>query len=923
MNASHFYSWTVEETSLEDNSTWPLDIFDNETADANATAAAGNGGSSSSSAASSTTTTTTTTITTRPTTSTPSTTTELDESYQASADYHWGSLNGNAEVYPARSRFRLGGGPFGFKTSVKLPGGMCLLHNDFAFEDDSCVQNPQNCSEGLSFSLWHKASYDETLMYSERYIPRQALISTGGDLQGTPGLLVYLQNHVLGVVVSTGSLYWRASVSGLLVNHAWNSIGVRWQAPGSADEQTVRGLQLFINQQRVAAMVNGLPASPRPPVEPVQLMVGCHRTSTRSIYSEFCADCELDEVAIWRRALPDHQLSLFNGGHKEARALSAHEFSSIVGQVNLRDLEQQQQAVQVLIGVLSKTDKESEAGGGSEDETDMEELSDIMETMTDLKTLKRSQTADELDKLAVRPMNAAGVVRGLEDWVMASVSRVPLRSDNDTVLVNKKTDNIQMTMKKMKLGHFKEAELASFPEGDEDKDGSVELPTTVFNKEGCDDTPINIVFGKYDTLGDVAPRRVAESDEMTSREAELVNIDSAVLSLRVSVGDSEGRQERDDDTETDVSSCLPTSEQLRAAPVKTQLTHKTQTPALRKTLFHTEPKSDILRRLCVWWNPELSDGAGGWDPTGCEATDQSTELVTICACENFGQYAVMTEKVEPKRIPEEAEAARFIKYFLYAISGILLLLFILVVTCRPRVGDMFHRMRQHTALALVALALCTCLSDLEAVRRDRHSCAAIGVCTQFFHLVTAVMLACEGYANFRAVIEGTVGGKLGTYICLAWGLPSMVVGYTLVSSMDQLGDDPRCVLGWSASLKARALLGPLVLADAAALLAAAVAACNSGHARVRVDLRAEVRSLSRGHVVFTVLQTVGHTLALVCYVVLAGDDSEGAAVAYSLFQTYAALQGVFFFFIMGYMSMRFKRALPCSGRREQLKDEEQ
>ena len=70
--------------------------------------------------------------------------------------------------------------------------------------------------------------------------------------------------------------------------------------------------------------------------------------------------------------------------------------------------------------------------------------------------------------------DAAGIVRGLEDWVMASVTRVALRDDNDTVVVNKKTDNIQLTMKKMKLSRFKRAELASFPENQKDKDGSVQ-----------------------------------------------------------------------------------------------------------------------------------------------------------------------------------------------------------------------------------------------------------------------------------------------------------------------------------------------------------------------------------------------------------------------------------------------------------------
>ena len=44
---------------------------------------------------------------------------------------------------------------------------------------------------------------------------------------------------------------------------------------------------------------------------------------------------------------------------EEPKALSAHEFGSIVSQVNLRDMEQQQQAVQVLIGVLSDSGAET------------------------------------------------------------------------------------------------------------------------------------------------------------------------------------------------------------------------------------------------------------------------------------------------------------------------------------------------------------------------------------------------------------------------------------------------------------------------------------------------------------------------------------------------------------------------------------
>ena len=72
------------------------------------------------------------------------------------------------------------------------------------------------------------------------------------------------------------------------------------------------------------------------------------------------------------------------------------------------------------------------------------------------------------------PADAAGLVGGLEDWVMASVSRVPLRDENDTVLISKNTENIQMTMQKMNMQLFKRRELASFPAGQRKQTGKVE-----------------------------------------------------------------------------------------------------------------------------------------------------------------------------------------------------------------------------------------------------------------------------------------------------------------------------------------------------------------------------------------------------------------------------------------------------------------
>ncbi|XP_037090046.1 uncharacterized protein LOC119110358 isoform X2 [Pollicipes pollicipes] len=208
-----------------------------------------------------------------------------------------------------------------------------------------------------------------------------------------------------------------------------------------------------------------------------------------------------------------------------------------------------------------------------------------------------------------------------------------------------------------------------------------------------------------------------------------------------------------------------------------------------------------------------------------------------------------------------------------------------------------------------------CLADLDTVRQARHSCAALGSLMQFFYLAAAVMLACEGYANFRSVIEGSVNGKYRAYVAFTWGIPSLVVGYTLLTQLEQLGDDPRCVIGWRAHLKVRTLLAPLLLAMGVALVGASVARCNARHARARSELLFDQLSVCAGHGWFTLLHTVTWVLGMVSYVTLAGDDSQVAGIVYSLFQALSAMQGVFFFLLMGSMSNRFHAALPCTKHR--------
>ena len=82
---------------------------------------------------------------------------------------------------------------------------------------------------------------------------------------------------------------------------------------------------------------------------------------------------------------------------------------------------------------------------------------------------------------------------------------------------------------------------------------------------------------------------------------------------------------------------------------------------------------------------------------------------------------------------------------------------------------MFHQMRMVTALLLFFGALFMIQSDQAGVRESRHSCTAVAAFLQLTYLAAGAMVASEGYACFRALAYGVVGGRLGSYLSLSFG----------------------------------------------------------------------------------------------------------------------------------------------------------
>ncbi|KAK3858005.1 hypothetical protein Pcinc_035777 [Petrolisthes cinctipes] len=138
-----------------------------------------------------------------------------------------------------------------------------------------------------------------------------------------------------------------------------------------------------------------------------------------------------------------------------------------------------------------------------------------------------------------------------------------------------------------------------------------------------------------------------------------------------------GEEDDANEKEEKKSPCHPTKQSLMDKPVRLKLYHLNKN-LRRKILFHQdEENKQMVARHCVFWNVALGD-YGEWDPAGCKIVD-TTDTYTRCACARLGTFAVLTEKVEPKIVPEEEIWLTMMRYAGYVLSFLFIIAYIIIV----------------------------------------------------------------------------------------------------------------------------------------------------------------------------------------------------------------------------------------------------
>merc|ERR1719266_2162672 len=106
----------------------------------------------------------------------------------------------------------------------------------------------------------------------------------------------------------------------------------------------------------------------------------------------------------------------------------------------------------------------------------------------------------------------------------------------------------------------------------------------------------------------------------------------------------------------------------------------------------------------------------------------------------------------------------------YIVSSLVLLIFISIVFTSAYLWEQFHILRLNLAISII-------LGN------------------------SAVLLACEGHACFKAITGGVIDGRASVYLSLGWGSPMIALGYNIFMSLMSFGDEPKCFIGWDNMVK--------------------------------------------------------------------------------------------------------------------------
>ena len=222
--------------------------------------------------------------------------------------------------------------------------------------------------------------------------------------------------------------------------------------------------------------------------------------------------------------------------------------------------------------------------------------------------------------------------------------------------------------------------------------------------------------------------------------------------------------------------------------------------------------------ICVFWDFHANAGTGGWGADGCSTvTSPETGSVT-CQCTHMTNFAVLT-RIKPLANSTNATgmgaadvlALDIITYVGIAVSVPALLLLVVVFAASKGLHTTNRFITGNLALTL-AISLLIFVFGIDAVGVEA-GCTAIAALLHYSLLAAFMWMMVDGWylhrTFCRVFVHTSARDSLLPIALVAYGIPAIIVGVSLVVALDQYGGEQNCWLSPDGLIYA--FIGPIAI----------------------------------------------------------------------------------------------------------------
>ena len=268
---------------------------------------------------------------------------------------------------------------------------------------------------------------------------------------------------------------------------------------------------------------------------------------------------------------------------------------------------------------------------------------------------------------------------------------------------------------------------------------SIEIPLMLFSGK-CADLDISFLGTIYENFPEPGRK------DPVNIKSDKIKLDSRIMTIDAFANSW------DRNMETFSPKCLPDPKLLYRKRLLVTLETKDKVKSKRQLLFHeNEEKTTIMRRHCAMWNPQIGL-FGAWDTVDIE-TVAIDENSATCVTDKLGTYAIIAELMELPSEYDEVHWLFVIRIVGYSLSILVLLIFISIVFTSAYLWEQFHILRLNLAISIIVGNAAVLLGEVEMFQEDRHACTVLGCLINYFYTASAFLLACEGHACFKVIID--------------------------------------------------------------------------------------------------------------------------------------------------------------------------